>query len=134
MSESRQPRGAAGEGTNLPQIAPTPVERAGMLRALIENSMLTWRLLWDDRVSFLPKLLPILAIVYLVSPVDILPALVVGPLGALDDAGVMLLALSLFVQFSPPDVVREHRRVLAAGRTVRGNGDVVEGHAEVIDE
>ncbi len=91
----------------------------GALRALYERAAITWRLFWDGRVGILPKLIPVAAIAYLISPIDLAPALALGPLaplGALDDVGVLLLALNLFIQATPPDLVREHLRELSAGR------------------
>lgn len=120
------------------QIARSPEQQAGVLRTLVERGILTWKLLWDRRVGFLPKLIPLLALAYIVSPVDLMPALAMGPLaplGALDDVGVMLLGLNLFVQAAPPDVVAEYVRELSRSHTASGSDDdVIEGHAEVIDE
>jgi uncharacterized membrane protein YkvA (DUF1232 family) len=126
------------QGNRQRQIVRSPEEQAGVLRTLYERGILTWKLLWDRRVGFLPKLIPLLALAYIVSPVDLLPALVMGPLaplGALDDVGVMLLGLNLFVQAAPPDVVAEYLRELSRSRTPsRTDEDVIEGHAEIIDE
>ncbi len=122
----------------------SPEERAGLIRELINRSLLTWRLFWDRRVGFLPKLIPLLGIAYLVSPVDLLPEApflaIIGPLAYLDDVGLILLALNLFVQASPPDIVREHLRELG-GRQIGPGGyyeddeevDVVEGSVEEIE-
>ncbi len=112
-------------------------ERVGLIRALYERSLLTWKLLWDRRVGFLPKLIPLLAVVYLVSPIDLVPAVALGPLaplGTLDDVGIMLLALNLFVQAAPPDVVREYLRELGSKRISHDEADVIEGQAKVVDE
>lgn len=120
-------------------LTESPAERRGVLRALLERTILSWRLFWDGRVGILPKLIPLAGVVYLVSPIDLLPAVLLGPaapLGALDDVGIIILVLNLFIQASPPDVVREHLRELGAAFSPRleDGEDVVEGHAEVIDE
>ncbi len=119
------------------QLTYPPEERVGMLRALYENAVLTWRLLWDGRVGFLPKVIPLLAVVYALSPIDLLPAWLMGmlaPLGVADDIGVVLLALSLFVQACPPDVVAEHLREMRRGRLSARSEDVVEGESEEVGE
>ncbi|MBN1312449.1 MAG: hypothetical protein JXB30_13610, partial [Anaerolineae bacterium] len=112
-------------------LSTASLERPGALRALYERALLSWRLFWDGRVSVFPKLLPIGAVVYLVSPVDILPALAMGPLaplGALDDIGIILLALSIFIQVAPPDVVKEHLRELGGSLSrYSDNDDVIDG-------
>jgi uncharacterized membrane protein YkvA (DUF1232 family) len=131
------------ERNELAQTRP-PEERAGLIRELINRSILTWRLFWDRRVGFWPKLIPLLGLAYLVSPVDLLAEApfiaVIGPLAYLDDVGLILLALNLFVQASPPDIVREHLRELGA-RGIGPGGyyedgeedDVVEGSVEEIE-
>jgi uncharacterized membrane protein YkvA (DUF1232 family) len=105
----------------------------GTLRMLYERATLTWRLLWDERVGFLPKLIPLGALVYVLSPVDLLPVLAVGPLGTLDDFGIILLALTLFIQVAPPDIVQEHLRQLGAGRDIApSDDDIIDG--EIMNE
>ncbi len=119
------------------QLARLPEERVGVLRALYENTILTWKLLWDGRVGFLPKLIPLLALVYALSPIDLLPAWLLGmlaPLGVADDIGIILLALNLFVQASPPDVVAEYLREMRRGRSAAGGSEIVEGQAREINE
>lgn len=116
------------------------LERPGALRALIERAMLTWRLFWDSRVGIGPKLIPIAGLIYVVSPVDLLPAFLMGPLaplGTLDDIGVILLALNLFIQIAPPDIVKEHLRELGGSimhQAEGDNDDVIDGTARPLDE
>jgi uncharacterized membrane protein YkvA (DUF1232 family) len=131
MSERREP-------TERRELSPDALnEQVGLFRTLYERAILTWHLLWDPRVGFWPKLIPILGLLYIVSPVDLLPALAVGPLGTLDDAGIALLVLNLFVQASPPDVVKEYLRELrghAFGADRGADRDVVDGEAREVDE
>jgi uncharacterized membrane protein YkvA (DUF1232 family) len=57
----------------------------------LENLRLTWRLLRDPKVAPYAKVfLPILALIYLISPIDLIPDLILG-LGQIDDAGVIAL-------------------------------------------
>ncbi len=74
---------------------------------------LAWRLFRDQRVPAWTKLIPPLALTYVILPVDLIPDLAIG-LGQLDDIAVLLLGLKLFIELSPPDVVREHLRALGA--------------------
>jgi uncharacterized membrane protein YkvA (DUF1232 family) len=61
------------------------------------------------------KAVPVLAGVYVVSPLDLIPdALPI--LGQLDDLGVLLLALRLFLRLCPGEAVRFHQGALAQGR------------------
>ncbi|NOZ29369.1 MAG: DUF1232 domain-containing protein [Chloroflexi bacterium] len=69
---------------------------------------LAWRLLRDPRVSpFVKILVPGLAFIYVLLPVDISPDLV-PLLGQIDDLAALILAARLLVEMSPPAVVAEH--------------------------
>ncbi len=74
---------------------------------------LAWRLFWDQRVPFWTKLIPPIALGYVLVPIDLIPDVALG-LGQLDDLAVVLLGLKLFIELSPPDVVRDHLRALGA--------------------
>jgi len=73
----------------------------GFFQDLLLRIKLILRLMGDGRVSPFLKLIPIGALVYLVSPLD----LAIGPI---DDAAVVWLGLYLFQELCPPDVVQEH--------------------------
>jgi uncharacterized membrane protein YkvA (DUF1232 family) len=83
-----------------------PAVRGPALQDLVRQGRLAWRLLTDKRVPILVKSIPALAVVYLVSPLDFVPD-VFPVLGQLDDLAVMLLALRLFIEMAPPEIVSE---------------------------
>ncbi len=85
---------------------------SGFFQDLILRVKLIFRLIGDRRVNFFLKLLPIGALIYLVSPVDLLPGAVLPVIGALDDAAVLWLGATLFVSLCPDDVVQEHMNAL----------------------
>jgi uncharacterized membrane protein YkvA (DUF1232 family) len=70
------------------------------------------RLMGDRRVNFLLKLIPVAAIAYVISPIDLIPAGVVPVIGALDDAAVFWLGITLFENLCPEEIVLEHRNAL----------------------
>lgn len=126
--------GDSGSRRSRRQLATTSTS-PGTLRMLYERAILTWKLMWDDRVSFLPKLIPVAALAYVISPLDLLPELALGPLGTLDDVGIIMLALTLFIQVAPPDIVQEHLSQLARGRSGAPqleDDNIVDG--EILDE
>jgi len=47
------------------------------------------------------------AILYVLSPIDFMPDLLVG-LGQLDDLAIIVLAILLFLQLVPASILREH--------------------------
>jgi len=85
---------------------------SGFIQNLIFQFKLIWRLMKDNRVSILLKLLPVGALIYLVSPVDLLPGVAFPVIGALDDAVVVWLGATLFVSLCPEEVVQEHTDAL----------------------
>ena len=66
---------------------------------------LVLRLMGDNRVNPLIKVLPIGTIIYWIAP-DLLPVI------PLDDAAVVLLGNYLFIELCPPEVVEEHIKKL----------------------
>ena len=87
-------------------------QNSGFLQNLTFQLKLIWRLMNDSRVSFLLKLLPVGALIYLVSPIDLLPGVAFPVVGALDDAAVIWLGFTLFVSLCPEQVVKEHTDAL----------------------
>ena len=83
-----------------------------MLRALIEQILLTWRLIRDPRVSLWSKAIPVLAVAYVLSPLDLIPDFIIG-IGQLDDLGIVLAAMRLFESVTPEYIVAEHRKEIA---------------------
>ena len=76
----------------------------GFFQDLTNRFRLISRLLMDSRVNPLIKVLPVATLAYVVWPVDLLP---VNPI---DDAFVIWIGTTLFVQLCPPEVVEEHLR------------------------
>jgi uncharacterized membrane protein YkvA (DUF1232 family) len=87
-------------------------QNSGFFQDLILRIKLILRLIGDRRVNFFLKLLPIAAVIYVISPVDLIPAAVFPIIGALDDAVVIWLGTTLFVALCPDDVVQEHTNAL----------------------
>jgi len=86
-----------------------------LLRHLPDFAKLYWRLFWDRRVPLLPKLVLVLAAIYIVSPIDLLPELA-GLIGLSDDVLVALAAVGSFIPMCPRWVVEEHVRRIDQGQ------------------
>ncbi len=78
------------------------------LREAWREVMVAWRLLRDPRVPPATKLVPVASVLYLLWPIDIL-ADAWPVIGQLDDLGVLLLGLRLFLRLAPADLVAAHR-------------------------
>lgn len=82
-----------------------------MFRGLLNQVLLTWRLLRDKRVPWWSKLIAIAPVVYVISPLDFIPDVILG-LGQLDDLGIVLAGMRLFEAVVPDYIVQEHREAL----------------------
>jgi uncharacterized membrane protein YkvA (DUF1232 family) len=95
---------AKQRGTSRP-----PEQQAGLLINLMHDAQLVWRLLGDPRMATAAKVIvPVLAALYVLSPVDLVPD-VIPVLGQMDDLAILALAFQLFIRLAPPQVVAEHR-------------------------
>ena len=74
---------------------------------------LYWRLFRDARVSIVAKAALALTLAYVIWPADIVPDFI-PVLGEMDDLGVVLGGLWLFIRLCPPEVVRERVREISA--------------------
>jgi uncharacterized membrane protein YkvA (DUF1232 family) len=102
----------------------TPVQqKASTLAQILANVRLVYRLLKSNKVALWVKVVPILALIYVISPVDFIPDPILG-LGQLDDLTVLLLGMWTFLQLCPPDVVAE----------MRGESNVVDGSFRVVPD
>lgn len=90
------PRSGAGSGVR------------DLLLLLPDLTVLLARLLRDSRVPLTSKAIAVLGVGYVLSPIDLLPSLLVGPIGLLDDLVVVSAALSRILNGVHPDVVRSH--------------------------
>jgi uncharacterized membrane protein YkvA (DUF1232 family) len=79
-----------------------------LLPQLPNMGRLCWRLWRDRRVPKYLKGMVMAALLYVLSPVDLIPGFLVPLIGQLDDATLLLLASYLFIRWSPQEVVSEH--------------------------
>jgi uncharacterized membrane protein YkvA (DUF1232 family) len=96
------------------------------------SMQLVWRLMADPRVPFLPKMIVPLVAVYVLSPLDVVPDVLLV-LGQLDDIALLFFGTKMFINLCPPDVVMEHRRALGGG-TEFTSDEYVDGTYRVVDE
>jgi uncharacterized membrane protein YkvA (DUF1232 family) len=83
---------------------------------LLSQVRLAGRLLREPRVPLLAKAVPVLAALYLVSPLDFIPDLF--PLvGQVDDLTLSLIALATFLRLCPAGPLAFHRGAIAEGRS-----------------
>lgn len=109
-----------------------PQRRVGAIADIARNARLIWRLYKDRRVPLWNKAVPLLALAYVVFPLDFIPDALLG-LGQLDDLTIILLGLKAFVSLSPAALVSQHDHKLRqedAGRTE----ETIDTSYRVLDE
>lgn len=94
---------------------PTWLSRPGLLRTLLSHVRLSVRLVREPRVPLLIKAVPLLATLYVISPLDFIPD-VLPVLGQLDDLGIILIGLEMFLRLCPSPAVAFHHAAVAANR------------------
>ncbi|HTY16871.1 MAG TPA: DUF1232 domain-containing protein [Myxococcota bacterium] len=92
-------------------ILHAPADRSGLRDVLLllpDLVVLLFRLFRDPRVPLGAKAIALFGIGYVLSPVDLLPEVVLGPIGLADDLFVVAATLSRLLNYVHPDVVRSH--------------------------
>ena len=79
-----------------------------LLLLLPDLTVLLLRMLRDPEVPIGSKAIAVLGVGYALSPIDLLPSLLLGPIGLVDDLLVVSAALSRLVNRVHPDVVRRN--------------------------
>ena len=93
--------------TKAKSIISNPTKNISLVTTAIKQLRLAWLLFKDNRVpTWVKSILP-LSMVYVISPLDLIPVFPV--VGQLDDLGVILLGLTAFIKLCPPDLVSYYR-------------------------
>ena len=88
-----------------------PGARPGILDLILllpDLAVLLARLVRDPRVPKLAKAIAVGGLAYVVSPIELLPELIFGPLGLIDDVLVAVAAVSRILNHVHPDLVESH--------------------------
>lgn len=110
-------------------------QQGGVVRNVINQLKLIFRLMGDSRVNVLAKLIPIGAFVYLLFPADLAPNIALPVIGVLDDAAILWLGSYVFTELCPPEVVAEHMKALSGNMEVPARDEVVDAETtDVSDE
>ncbi|MBI3538046.1 MAG: DUF1232 domain-containing protein [Chloroflexi bacterium] len=89
----------------------------GALAQFVQTLRLVWRLLTDARVPALPKLIPLAAAIYIISPIDLLPDFILG------------------LGLCPKDSVAEHRHAIQSRARAPSNAnDAIDGTYRVVSD
>ena len=99
------------------------IPQGSWIREIAQQAKLAFNLMLDRRVHPAIKLIPIAALIYVISPIDAIPAAVMPVLGQMDDVAIAMLGLRFFFELAPVEVVQEHLKRLT--ETSSGNWQVL---------
>ncbi len=94
-----------------------PVPQGGMLQGLTQQIKLIARLMGDSRVSPLLKVLPVASVAYWLMPLPL-----DNMIPVIDDAAILCIGSTLFIELCPQDVVMEHKENLGL---IAGDSDEI---------
>src|SRR5215212_5451328 len=89
--------------------------RPSLVATLFAELRLAWRLMREPRVPLLAKALPAMAVLYVLSPLDFIPD-VLPVLGQMDDLGILILSVKLFLRMCPTTAASFHADAITSGR------------------
>ena len=99
-----------------------PPRNINFFQQLVQQFRLSWALLLDSRVPLVLKIIPLGAVAYVLSPIDLIPDLL-PLLGQLDELGVLMTALTMFNSMAPADVAAEHIERIRTGNPYKVTRD-----------
>ena len=76
---------------------------------LISSIRLVWKLLTDSRVPFWIRIALPLALIYVISPIDILPDFI-PIMGRVDDIIAIVAGIMILLKLAPKKVVNQHKK------------------------
>jgi uncharacterized membrane protein YkvA (DUF1232 family) len=114
--------------------------QGGLLNDLTLRAKLFFQLWADPRVSAWAKLIPMGALIYFISPLDIIPGDWLTIIGLADDAAILWLGYHAFIEMCPPDVVRELAKKLVSNTAIvdevkkEAEEEIVDGEARDVTD
>ncbi len=92
---------------------------------MLRSFRLAWRLLRDQNVPLITKLIPLGALAYVLLPIDLVPD-AIPVLGQMDDLAILLLGIRVFIAIVPRGIVQQHRDQMD-GVTSQASKDIIDG-------
>jgi len=101
--------------------AKDPAGLVRLLRRLPTQMRLLYRVFKDRRTGWGARVVMLLTMLYVISPWDLIPVLLLPGIGLLDDLAVLIYGSRWFLSLAPPEVVEDHARALSQAEPARGS-------------
>lgn len=98
----------------------------GFWREMWRQARLAWYLIRSPEVPWYLKLLPALAVIYVLLPTDFIPD-VFPVIGQLDDITALLVGAKVFIELAPQEVVARYVQGARQAARAESNGDQSDG-------
>lgn len=82
--------------------------KTGLGRSLWQQARLVMRLMGDTDVPVWLKAMPVAAMAYVLMPIDFIPGAVAPVLGQMDDLGIFVVGMKMFIDLAPVTAVNKH--------------------------
>lgn len=105
----------------------------GFWKEMWHQVRLAWILLRSPDVPFYLKLLPVIAVIYVLVPTDLIPD-VFPVIGQLDDLTALIVGAKIFIELSPQDVVNRHILTLRRPNEDEGLADSMNNVSDSLNE
>jgi uncharacterized membrane protein YkvA (DUF1232 family) len=69
---------------------------------------LMYKLTLDKRIPLRFRAMCVFCLLYVLSPMDIVPEIILGPVAFLDDLALLLMALNIMLNDVDPEILKEH--------------------------
>ena len=111
----------------------TRVSDEGFWKEMWRQVRLVWYLLRSPDVPLYLKVLPALAVVYVLIPTDLIPD-IIPVVGQLDDITALLVGAKVFIELSPQEVVTRYIQSVRGQAAPSSESDQDDGQSEDVGE
>lgn len=146
MAKKKRDKKTEDQSDNMNTQLTSAASDEGFWREMWRQARLAWYLIRSPEVPLYLKLLPVLAVVYVLLPTDFIPD-VFPVIGQLDDITALLVGAKVFIELAPQDVVAQYIRATRQGAPPAASGEesggpeqedvadqvVIEGDFNVVD-
>lgn len=146
MSNENRNRKQEGQMEAKEATLTTRIKDEGFWREMWRQARLVWHLLRSPDVPLYLKLLPAVAVIYILVPTDLIPD-VFPVVGQLDDLTALLVGAKVFIELAPQDVVARYIQAMRQQstpnkkegeaeepETVPEDSIIIEGNYQVVEE
>jgi uncharacterized membrane protein YkvA (DUF1232 family) len=135
------------QGDNMNTTLANAATDEGFWKEVWRQARLAWYLIRSPEVPLYLKVLPALAVIYVLLPTDFIPD-VFPIIGQLDDITALLVGAKVFIELAPQDVVAQYIHSARRGAPLAGDQEgaadedaeeveslvVIEGDFDLVDD